>query len=409
MKVLIVSPVPTDPMIAGNRARVAALYAALVGLGLDVTFAYAPYESSDIEAMRVRLGPHLRVLRATPPPFPKFVPRLQRKISRTFGLASAHLWRVDEWFDEALTSQILRLQAEERFDSVLIEYVFLSELAAHLPTHVRTVVDTHDLMGNRHERYLRAGMRPQWFSTTRAEELSALNRAKAVIAIQNDEADYLRKNLSTEVFCVGHLLDTNIRMLPDPGGARILFVGSANPINVQGLDWFLKSVFPQIHREMPSTELAIAGPVGRERVWPDRVLVLGDLESLADTYTNATIVINPVQFGTGLPVKTIEALGYGKPVVATPAGIRGIESDFHGALALGQTPEAFAERVLELLKNKETRSALSHNAILAAGKWQRRQLASLHSAIIGRNPAKARAQVHHTVPHGTDGSVQFDA
>ena len=102
MKVLIVSPVPTDPLVAGNRARVATLFAALVRIGHDVTFAYVPYETADYAKMRVRFGDRLHVLRATSPPFPMFTGRLQRKISRTLGLKSAHLWRVDEWFDENL-------------------------------------------------------------------------------------------------------------------------------------------------------------------------------------------------------------------------------------------------------------------------------------------------------------------
>jgi polysaccharide biosynthesis protein PslH len=384
MKVLIVSPVPMDPLVAGNRARVATLFGALVRLGHDVTFAYAPYETADYEKMKVRLGDRLRVLRATPPPFPMFTGRLQRKINRALGLQSAHLWRVDEWFDENLTPQVRALQANESFEVVLIEYVFLSKLATHLPANVRTIIDTHDLMGDRHKVYLDAGMNPQWFATSRAEELSALNRANAVIAIQQEEAGRLMGSLSAEVFCVGHLFGMDVSPLPDPGGARILFVGSANPINIQGLEWFVDLVFPKIQKEMPNSELAIAGPIGRERVWPDRALVLGEPETLSETYTDATIVINPVQFGTGLPVKTIEALGYGKPVVAAAAGVRGIERDFHGAVALGHTPEAFAERALELLKSKERRSALRQNAISAAAKWQHRQLASLHSAITGK-------------------------
>ena len=135
------------------------------------------------EKMRARLGDSLHVLQATPPRFPKLPGRLQRKVGRTFGLKSAHLWRVDEWFDEGLIPQVRCLQAKESFDSVLIEYMFLSKLAINLPACARTIIDTHDLMGDRHKRYLQPGMRPQWFPTTRAEEIAALNRAKAVLAI----------------------------------------------------------------------------------------------------------------------------------------------------------------------------------------------------------------------------------
>ena len=169
----------------------------------------------------------------------------------------------------------------------------------------------------------------------------------------------------------------------------MLFVGSSNPYNVQALEWFLDRVFPRIRREIPDAELAIAGPVGRERTWPNGTSVLGAQESLAAAYADATVVINPALFGTGLAIKTIEALSYGKPVVATPAGIRGLEGDFHGALLLAKTPDAFVEQVLELLENGAARSAMSHQAIAASGEWQRRQLTMLNAAIVGQQPRPA--------------------
>jgi glycosyltransferase involved in cell wall biosynthesis len=384
MKVLIVSPVPTDPPVAGNRTRVASMFTALVRLGHEVTFAYVPYDPADYDKMRDRLGDRLRILHAAAPPFKTLAARLRGRIKRGFGLKSGHLLRVDEWFDEGLLTQIQHLHERECFEAVLIEYVYLSKLACGLPTSVRTIIDTHDLMGDRHKQYLRVGMQPTFFATYPAEETSALNRADAVIAIQQEEADYFRRNISSEVFCVGHLLDSNFGPQPDPGGARILFVGSINPINVHGLEWFLERVFPRIRKRRPDVELAIAGPVGRERNWPIGTLVLGPQQSLAAVYAGATLVLNPVQFGTGLAIKTIEALSYGKPVVATPAGVRGLEADFRGALSLAKTPDAFAEQVLELLANEAKRSAMAHQAIAASHEWQHRQVSMLNTAITGQ-------------------------
>jgi glycosyltransferase involved in cell wall biosynthesis len=389
MKVLIVSPIPTDPAVAGNRVRIAALFTALVRLGHDVTFAYVPYynEPADYDKMTQRLRGRLRILHATEPPFQSIAAKLQRKVKRRFRFKSAHSWRVDEWFDEGLVPQLRRLQARESFDCVLIEYFYLSKIASVLPPAVRTIIDTHELFGDRHTSSLDAGSRPYgWLVTTVAEETSALNRADAVIAIQQEEAEYLRRTISSEVFTVGHLIDLDVSPPPDPGGARMLFVGSWHPCNVQGLEWFLDRVFPRIRKEVPDVELAIAGPVGHERTWPNGTLVLGTQESLAAAYADATLVINPVLFGTGLAIKTIEALSYGKPVVATPAGIRGLEGDFHGALLLAETPDAFVEQVLELLENRAARSAMSRQAIAASCEWQRRQLTTLNAAIAGQQP-----------------------
>jgi|SRR6516225_3647636 glycosyltransferase involved in cell wall biosynthesis len=391
MKVLLVSPIPTDPAVAGNRVRIGALFTALVRLGHDVTFGYVPYydEPADYDKLTQRLGSQFRILHAAAPPFQSIAAKLQRKVKWKFRFKSAHSWRVDEWFDEGLVPQLRRLQARESFDCVLIEYVYLSKIASVLPPPVRTIIDTHDLFGDRHIRSLDAGSGPYGFATTVTEETSALNRADAVIAIQQEEADYLRRTISPEVFTVGHLIDLDVSPLPDPGGTRMLFVGSSNPYNVQALEWFLDRVFPRIRREIPDAELAIAGPVGRERTWPNGTSVLGAQESLAAAYADATVVINPALFGTGLAIKTIEALSYGKPVVATPAGIRGLEGDFHGALLLAKTPDAFVEQVLELLENGAARSAMSHQAIAASGEWQRRQLTMLNAAIVGQQPRPA--------------------
>jgi hypothetical protein len=52
----MISPVPTDPLTAGNRARVLNLFTALEHVGHDVTFAYVPYEHADPKAMEKRLG-----------------------------------------------------------------------------------------------------------------------------------------------------------------------------------------------------------------------------------------------------------------------------------------------------------------------------------------------------------------
>jgi hypothetical protein len=95
---------------------------------------------------------------------------------------------------------------------------------------------------------------------------------------------------------------------------------------------------------------------------------------------------NPVKFGTGLPVKTIEALSYGKPIVATSAGWRDLE-DFSDAISVADDPDTFTGRVLELLECKDTRLKISQRALAAASEWQRHQLIALDAAIIGQKPA----------------------
>jgi glycosyltransferase involved in cell wall biosynthesis len=302
-------------------------------------------------------------------------------------LSSIYLSSVDEWFDDRLLPQIKGLHEVETFEVALIVYVFMSKVISVFPKSVRTIIDGNDLMGDRHKHYLNSGLQPQWFSTKPKHEIQALNRANAVIAIQEGEADYLRRHLSSEVFCVGHIPPPNARALPDSRSARLLFVGSANPINIQGLEWFITSVLPKIRAKMPNCELAIVGPAGGERRWPNGVIALGQVESLEKAYAEATVIINPVMFGTGLAVKSIEALGFGKPLVTTTAGARGLGSEFSFAVSIAQNENEFVRSVLRLLKNKAERDELSRNGLAAIHTWRRQQLANLNAAVTGKMEA----------------------
>jgi hypothetical protein len=125
MKMLVVSPVPTDPQNAGNRARVSSLITMLEALGHDVFFAYVPYEPAECEAMEKRLGSRFRALRSEGPPINRIMSRAKRKMLRLLHLRQPYLWQVDEWFDDGLLGQIADLHSEERFEVVLVEYVFL--------------------------------------------------------------------------------------------------------------------------------------------------------------------------------------------------------------------------------------------------------------------------------------------
>lgn len=53
----------------------------------------------------------------------------------------------------------------------------------------------------------------------------------------------------------------------------------------------------------------------------------GYLENLDDFYEEMDLIISPITFGTGLNIKTVEALVRGVPVISTGIGFKGIESD----------------------------------------------------------------------------------
>ncbi len=151
---------------------------------------------------------------------------------------------------------------------------------------------------------------------------------------------------------------------------KILFIGSRNPINVYGLDYFIKDVFPQIKLQFDDAQLILAGDICDVVESFDGCIKLGRVEDLKDAYELADLVINPILFGTGLKIKNIEALGYSKPFVTTTVGAEGIENGaVDRAFLMADSPEEFVSHITKIFSDIELYKKLSKNAYNFAKEW----------------------------------------
>lgn len=380
----MVSPVPTHPPIAGNRARILTLADSLRNMGHELHFAWVALEDGDRAAMKKHFAGAFIELTYRAPRAVGVLARLRRRIWRRMGWMSAHVWCVDDWYDRGLTPQLAALHAQTGFDAVFVEYVFMSRALEAFPAGVVKVLDTHDRFADRHLHYLRAGKQPEWFSTTQAEERKGLARADVVLAIQENEARLFAVALQGDarVTTVGHLLDMSQSVLLAEA-PRAVFVASANSINVDAANAFISRALPLIRAESPDFEFWLAGDVCQQSYDAPGVRKLGRVDSIAQTYAQGALAVNPVRMGTGLNIKTMECLALGVPLVATESGSRGLEHLRGRAfLAVADDDAAgMAAGVIRVLREAELRAALVREALAAARAWNQVQLENLEDAL----------------------------
>jgi glycosyltransferase involved in cell wall biosynthesis len=152
-------------------------------------------------------------------------------------------------------------------------------------------------------------------------------------------------------------------------------IASDNPGNVEGLTAFLDSAWPIIRRQRPNAELRIFGPLAEKAPACDGVVRVGYIRRLDRAYREAAVIVNPVRFGTGLKIKTVEALARGKAVVTTSCGAEGLESGMGSAFIVEDDMQRFGHATAALLADADARARLGLAAAVFAGAQFNRETA----------------------------------
>ena len=386
-RILLVAPVPTHPSETGASARVRYMAAALEQLGYEVHFLHLqqPFRMDDMP-LRQAWGERLHVCRSLTPR--SFVGRGRRKLVRVVG-KTLHLdLPVDSYHDPEAGRYLAELTRTNRFDAVVLSYVFYSRLLEDTAGPIRKIIDTHDVFSERFRLYREHGQANEFFSTSRSEEAKALDRADAVLAIQEWDARHFRSLTRREVAVVGHLAPVAVNppasLTTSDGPPVMLFVGGPMGINVHGVSWFIERVLPAVRRRVPGAELWLAGGIGRRiRTSAPGLRRLGFVDRLSDVYRQATVVINPQQFGTGLSIKSVDALLHGRPLVTTASGGRGLEDGAGRAFRQADDPEDYAEQVAALLLDRAQAAELGACALEFARNYHERQVRALAEVVRG--------------------------
>jgi glycosyltransferase involved in cell wall biosynthesis len=149
-----------------------------------------------------------------------------------------------------------------------------------------------------------------------------------------------------------------IEPVAPPGLERIVFVGdfTYGP-NREGLRFLVDRVLPLVWERRSSVRVALVGRGLSEHPLDPRIEALGFVDDLRAAYASADVVVVPLLHGGGSPLKFVEGLAYGLPVVVTRHAAGLLEDGVPGEhfLAAGDETE-FAE-ALELLFADPARAA----------------------------------------------------
>lgn len=309
--------------------------------------------------------------------------QMTRHILKKLGI-SRIVWpyRIDEFCSVDLAESVKNACADLNPTTVQVTYVFFSRIFDCFGADVRKLLDTHDVFADRHHIYRRMRRPPEWWYTTRAQEAKGIGRADCVMAIQERERAHFAVRSSRKVVTVGHIVDIVQHESHGRVGGRLVLLGSSHTSNRHGCDLFLNEIWPVIRNARPGACVDLYGKIcDCYQVVPEGVNLRGYADNLNAVYAGASIILAPVWLGTGLKIKSIEALGHGKALVCTPAAADGLEDGAGHAFVLAVTPSDFAEKTIALLDDDKERLRLEAGAMAYAMEWNEMQWNTYESVL----------------------------
>jgi glycosyltransferase involved in cell wall biosynthesis len=276
---------------------------------------------------------------------------------------------VHSWRSPALLRELAGLRRSKRFDHVWVERWFIAEMVREAGFQ-QLVVDLDDLQSTVKRRELHF-MRPRpslplhWIEhakITRYERGLPSRFHRLVVCKEEDRRFF--GGAASRVFVVPNGTERHEPAAPaleQPG--ELLFVGQLDyGPNIDAVRFLRVEILPRVRAAVPDARLVVVGraPVAAVRALDDgdTCRVVGPVPDLAPWYGSASVVVVPIRMGSGTRLKVLEALSWGKAVVATRVGAEGLDLRPGLDLELADTPDAFAAACSRLLQDPAARARL---------------------------------------------------
>src|SRR5262249_41966475 len=95
---------------------------------------------------------------------------------------------------------------------------------------------------------------------------------------------------------------------------------------------------------------------------PNHIHLTGWVDDIRLHLGQGAVCVVPLRIGSGTRLKIFEAMAMGKAVVSTTIGAEGLPVQHGTEIMLADKPDAFAESVVNLLRDDSTRKTLGHAA-----------------------------------------------
>ena len=302
------------------------------------------------------------------------------------NLFSKRSYHIDRFTDPGFTQLIQSTIDQEQFDLIHFESLFITQYVQWLQTQkgagldsIPCVYRSHNIEYKIWELLAQTTNNPikRWYLKLLAKRLktfetSISKRFEAIVCISPiDLKDCQTWGLKAKLLQLpgGIIAHDATTISPNDNLYHLAYMNWMP--NQEAMEWFQSEVWPIVHKQHPSVHFYMAG-----KGMPDRYFkwntthfhVQGEVESANEFAKDKGILVVPLNSGSGIRMKTIEAMMEGKAVVTTVIGANGLNIEKDKDCLIAHDAPSFAEALSQLILNSELRTEIAKNGQLTALK-----------------------------------------
>ncbi len=260
---------------------------------------------------------------------------------------------------------VMQSSKKTHFDLIHVEHTALGEYIQK-PAGQRTVIVAHDVLLKPalREYQLSRGIKKiinyMKYKMMKRKEIAIYRKFDKVYTLSDFDRKFLLNycsSLDVSILSPFVKMEDSEERYRARESNSILFVGAMDrPVNGDAVRYFYKNVFPLIRSKVPEAKFYVVGNKPPEDILfigrrDNAVVVTGFVKDINPFYHRASVLVAPLFVGGGIILKILNALAAGLPVVTTSIGNEGIEAVPEKAILVADSPDAFAQKVILLLKD----------------------------------------------------------
>ncbi len=186
------------------------------------------------------------------------------------------------------------------------------------------------------------------------------------IIISAPDRDLIPHPDREKIVVVANGVDSDFfRPVEAPKHYDLVFTGNMGyPPNIKSAEFLVNEILPKVLHHKPGLRLLIAGANPHLRVMvlkSPQVDVSGWVPDMRECYASARIFIAPMQIGTGLQNKLLEAMAMKIPCITSNLAFQALNARAGEDILVANTIDDYVSHILMLLGNPETAAKIAQN------------------------------------------------